>query len=90
LNQNITHRSLNLLNQVSTFENIFDPRLRIFLLNIKKKFDESGFQNIESKSGIGVVNKKQIQSLAGLGGKLLQTENDLQELKALSADGRCI
>ncbi|XP_046436843.1 peptide chain release factor 1-like, mitochondrial [Daphnia pulex] len=84
LNQTISHRSLN-LNQVS-FENIFDPRLRIFLLNIKKKFDESGFQNIESKSGIGVVNKQRIQSLAGLGEKLLQTENDLQELKALSAD----
>nr|CAH0099377.1 unnamed protein product [Daphnia galeata] len=86
LNQTTLNRSLNILNQGSTLENLFDPRLRIFLLDIKKKFDESGFQNIETKFGLSVVNKNHIQSLAGLGEKLLQTENDLQELKALSTD----
>jgi hypothetical protein len=89
LNQTTLNRSLNILNQGSTLENLFDPRLRIFLLDIKKKFDESGFQNIETKFGLSVVNKNHIQSLAGLGEKLLQTENDLQELKALSTDGGC-
>ena len=89
LNQTTSNRSLNILNQGSTLGNLFDPRLRIFLLDIKKKFDESGFQNIETKFGLSVVNKNHIQSLAGLGGKLLQTENDLQELKVLSTDGGC-
>ena len=68
----------------------FDPRLRTFLLKMKENFEKEGFQRTESKFGNGSIDICHIQTIHGLAGKLLQVENELDELKALSSDGKML
>lgn len=65
----------------------FDPRLRTFLLEVKDKVDTSGYLSIETNAGKWHVDTHHIQAIAGLAGKLIQVENDFNELKALSDGG---
>lgn len=78
--------NLNSLHQGLSLTNKFDPRLRTFLLNIKQNFDETGFQGTTGSYRIGEIKIQHIKALSRLCEKLLQTEDYLHELKALSSD----
>ena len=57
---------------------------------MKENFEKEGFQRTESKFGNGSIDICHIQTIHGLAGKLLQVENELDELKALSSDGKML
>lgn len=67
-----------------------DPRLRTFLLEVKEKFDTSGCLSMETNVGKMDVDAHHIQAISGLAGKLIQAENDFNELKALSESGNFV
>lgn len=79
--------SLNSSHQGSSLVNKFDPRLRTFLLNVKKNFDDTGFQGTTNRDEMGKIKIQHIQPLSRLCEKLLQAEDYLHELQNLGIDG---